>query len=106
MKQANYDDLRAIVTRPGVTRRSFSSPGTTLAWTSLEPGHTPRPHSHPHEQVVVVEQNRDGQLRSLIALETGIARERMISVLDYGGLPLTADYVVQSVSEHLAGVAV
>ncbi len=59
-----------------------------------------------HEQVVVVEQNRDGQLRSLIALETGIARERMISVLDYGGLPLTADYVVQSVSEHLAGVAV
>ena len=59
-----------------------------------------------HEQVVVVEMNRDGQLRSLLALETGMARDRMISVLEYGGLPLTADYVVKSVSEHLTGVAV
>jgi quercetin dioxygenase-like cupin family protein len=52
MKQANYEALRPVVTRPGVTRRSFSGRGTTLAWTALEPGHTPRPHSHPHEQVV------------------------------------------------------
>ncbi|HTI65001.1 MAG TPA: hypothetical protein VL524_15855, partial [Gemmatimonadaceae bacterium] len=41
--------------------------------------------------------NRDGQLRSLLAIETGIARDRMISVLDYGGLPLTADRVVHGV---------
>ena len=33
----------------------------------------------------VVEQNRDAQLRSLLAIETGIARDRMTSVLDYGG---------------------
>ena len=50
-----------------------------------------------HPKCYVVEQNRDGQLRSLLALETGIARDRMISVLDYGGLPLTADRVVAGI---------
>ena len=52
-----------------------------------------------HERCYVVEQNRDGQLRSLLALETGIARDRMTSILDYGGLPLTADRVVRGVLE-------
>jgi 2-oxoglutarate ferredoxin oxidoreductase subunit alpha len=51
-----------------------------------------------HEPCYVVEQNRDGQLRSMLAIETGIARDRMISILDYGGLPLTADRVVSGVS--------
>ena len=50
-----------------------------------------------HARCFVVEQNRDGQLRSLIALETGIARDRMISILDYGGLPLTAQIVLSAV---------
>jgi 2-oxoglutarate ferredoxin oxidoreductase subunit alpha len=50
-----------------------------------------------HEPCYVVEQNRDGQLRTLLAIETGIARDRMISILDYGGLPLTADRVVRGV---------
>ena len=50
-----------------------------------------------HGRCYVVEQNRDGQLRTLLAIETGIARDRMMSVLDYGGLPLTADRVVNGV---------
>ena len=32
-----------------------------------------------HERCYVVEQNRDGQLRSLFAIETGVARDRMTS---------------------------
>ena len=48
-------------------------------------------------RIYVVEQNRDGQLRSLLAIETGVARDRMTSILDYGGLPLTADRVVRGV---------
>jgi 2-oxoglutarate ferredoxin oxidoreductase subunit alpha len=52
-----------------------------------------------HERCFVVEQNRDGQLRSLIAIETGLARDSMLSILDYGGLPLTADRVVSGVME-------
>jgi 2-oxoglutarate ferredoxin oxidoreductase subunit alpha len=50
-----------------------------------------------HERCFVVEQNRDGQLRSLIAIETGVAPERMSSVLAYGGFPLSASQVVNSV---------
>jgi len=50
-----------------------------------------------HDRCYVVEQNRDGQLRSLLAIETGVARDRMTSILDYGGLPLTADRVVRGV---------
>jgi len=50
-----------------------------------------------HPRCYVVEQNRDGQLRSLIAIETGIARDAMTSILDYGGMPLTADRVVDGV---------
>ena len=52
-----------------------------------------------HERCFVVEQNRDAQLRSLLAIETGIARDRMTAVLDYGGLPLTASFVVDEVSK-------
>jgi 2-oxoglutarate ferredoxin oxidoreductase subunit alpha len=54
-----------------------------------------------HETCFVVEQNRDGQLRSLIALETEVAIERMIPVLHYGGFPLSAGQVVQALNEFL-----
>jgi 2-oxoglutarate ferredoxin oxidoreductase subunit alpha len=59
-----------------------------------------------HERIFVVEQNRDGQLRSLLAIETGIARDRMTSVLDFGGLPLTAPIVVRAITKHLEPAAV
>ncbi len=57
-----------------------------------------------HASVFVVEQNRDAQLRSLLAIELGIPRDNMISILDYGGMPLTAKVVVNAVSNHKAQV--
>ena len=57
-----------------------------------------------HDRLFVVEQNRDAQLRSLLALETGIARDAMTPVLDYGGLPLTAAAVVDGITSRLEGV--
>ncbi|MDE3052635.1 MAG: 2-oxoacid:acceptor oxidoreductase subunit alpha [Gemmatimonadota bacterium] len=59
-----------------------------------------------HEFVFVVEQNRDAQLRAMLAIETGVPRDHMIPVLDYGGLPLTAGRVVGAVTAHLEGAAV
>ncbi len=50
-----------------------------------------------HATNYVVEQNRDAQLRSLLAIETGKPRDEMIPVLDYGGMPLTADKVVRAI---------
>jgi 2-oxoglutarate/2-oxoacid ferredoxin oxidoreductase subunit alpha len=46
-----------------------------------------------HPSCVVVEQNRDGQLRSLLAVETGAPIERLRSVRLYGGLPATVHEV-------------
>ncbi len=57
-----------------------------------------------HETCYVVEQNRDGQLRSLLGLETGVARNRLHSILDYGGLPLTAEIVMQGVTQQQEAV--
>ena len=57
-----------------------------------------------HERIFVVEQNRDGQLRAMLAIETGTPRDRMIDVLDYAGLPLTAKVVVNAVVSQFAGV--
>ena len=54
-----------------------------------------------HRRCFVVEQNRDAQLRSLLVIETGTPPEKMIPVLDYGGLPLTAGYVVSEISRQL-----
>jgi 2-oxoglutarate ferredoxin oxidoreductase subunit alpha len=54
-----------------------------------------------HPVTFVVEQNRDAQLRSLLAIETGKPRDEMTSVLDYGGMPLTAGKVVGEVLKHV-----
>ena len=48
-----------------------------------------------HELVFVVEQNRDAQLRSLLVLETAVPKEKLRSVLAYGGFPLQATQVVE-----------
>ena len=53
-----------------------------------------------HETVFVVEQNRDAQLRSLLTIETGVPRDRLTPILDYGGLPLTAERVTGDVARH------
>jgi hypothetical protein len=48
---------------------------------------------------VVVEQNRDGQLRTLLTLETPVPKEKLRSVLAYGGYPLSAEDVVDGVTK-------
>src|SRR6185503_3148506 len=48
-----------------------------------------------HDVNYIVEQNRDHQLKSLIALETGVPKEKLKSLLYYGGFPLSAGSVVE-----------
>jgi 2-oxoglutarate ferredoxin oxidoreductase subunit alpha len=59
-----------------------------------------------HDKHIVIEQNRDGQLRSLLILETEIAPERLLSLREYGGLPLGTNQVVEGVLELLQGAEV
>ncbi|CAN5171655.1 2-oxoacid:acceptor oxidoreductase subunit alpha [soil metagenome] len=54
-----------------------------------------------HDVNFVVEQNRDGQLRSLLLLETGVSPDRLASVRYYGGLPLSAHHVIEGVTERV-----
>ncbi|HEU5186725.1 MAG TPA: 2-oxoacid:acceptor oxidoreductase subunit alpha [Gemmatimonadaceae bacterium] len=53
-----------------------------------------------HSRLFVVEQNRDAQLRALLTLETGIPRDSMTPVLDYGGVPLSAAPIVERVKHE------
>jgi 2-oxoglutarate ferredoxin oxidoreductase subunit alpha len=46
-----------------------------------------------HERLIVVEQNRDAQMRSLLMVEAGIPGEKLIPALSYDGQPLTAEFV-------------
>lgn len=50
-----------------------------------------------HNFCFVVEQNRDAQLRSLLVLETAVSKDRLRSVLSYGGFPLSARHVVEPI---------
>jgi 2-oxoglutarate ferredoxin oxidoreductase subunit alpha len=58
-----------------------------------------------HEMNFVVEQNRDGQLRSLLMLETGVPVERLESVRYYGGFPMSAHHVMSGVRAKLEKAA-
>ena len=54
-----------------------------------------------HERTFVVEQNRDGQLRSILVTEVPFPGERLESVRRFGGLPLSATDVVEQIQEKL-----
>jgi 2-oxoglutarate ferredoxin oxidoreductase subunit alpha len=57
-----------------------------------------------HEFCFVVEQNRDSQLKSMLILETTTPKEKLQSVLVYGGFPLSARTVVDEITRQLARV--
>ena len=50
-----------------------------------------------HDEVFVVEQNRDGQLRSLLINEGGVDPSRLTAVLHYEGAPITARFIIDKV---------
>ena len=54
-----------------------------------------------HDFVYVVEQNRDGQLRSLIVNECGIDPVRLVPILHYDGTPITARFIEKAIGDHL-----
>src|SRR6266542_855432 len=58
-----------------------------------------------HDVNFVVEQNRDGQLRSLLLLDTGVAVEKLESVRYYGGFPMSAHHVITGVKAKLERAA-
>jgi 2-oxoglutarate ferredoxin oxidoreductase subunit alpha len=56
-----------------------------------------------HDQVFVVEQNRDGQLRTLIMNEGGVDPAKLVAVNHYDGTPITARFIAGEVAARMTG---
>jgi 2-oxoglutarate ferredoxin oxidoreductase subunit alpha len=54
-----------------------------------------------HDQIFVVEQNRDAQMRSLLMVEANIPGDKLIAALSYDGTPTTAAFVRAAVLKRL-----
>ena len=54
-----------------------------------------------HDEVFVVEQNRDAQMRSLLINELAVAPSKLFAVLHYDGTPITARFITQAIQRHI-----
>lgn len=52
-----------------------------------------------HELNIVIEQNRDAQLHTLLVVETPLTKDKLHSLLNYDGLPLTAEFICEAVQK-------
>jgi 2-oxoglutarate/2-oxoacid ferredoxin oxidoreductase subunit alpha len=55
-----------------------------------------------HDKVLVVEQNRDAQMRTLLIHEFDLNPARVLPVLHYDGTPITARFISTAIQGHLA----
>ena len=49
-----------------------------------------------HDKVFVAEQNRDGQMRTMLINELEVNPAKLIRVLHYDGTPITARFIIRS----------
>jgi 2-oxoglutarate/2-oxoacid ferredoxin oxidoreductase subunit alpha len=54
-----------------------------------------------HDQVFVIEQNRDAQMRFLLTNECNIDPAKFISLLHWDGAPVTARFIIKEISERM-----
>jgi len=52
---------------------------------------------HDHDEIYVVEQNRDAQMRTLLINELDINPSKLKKVLNYDGMPITADFIASTI---------
>ena len=58
-----------------------------------------------HERVFVVEQNRDAQMRTLMASDLSLDPAKLTSILHYGGAPITARFIADAIIGRLRPAA-
>jgi 2-oxoglutarate ferredoxin oxidoreductase subunit alpha len=54
-----------------------------------------------HDQVFVVEQNRDAQMHSLLVNELDVDPARLVRVLHFDGTPITGRFIVGAIAQHV-----
>ena len=55
-----------------------------------------------HNKVFVIEQNRDAQMKSLLLIELSADPNKLISILNYDGMPITADHILKKIKKNLS----
>jgi 2-oxoglutarate ferredoxin oxidoreductase subunit alpha len=65
-------------------------------------GHEVEEFAAQHDLVFVVEQNRDGQLRTLLMNECEIDPAKLVPVLHYDGSPINARFIIGEISTRLS----
>jgi len=55
-----------------------------------------------HDKVFVAEQNRDGQMRTLLINELEINPAKLVRVLHYDGTPITARFIIRTIHNSVA----
>ncbi len=55
-----------------------------------------------HDHVLLVEQNRDAQMRTILMSELDIDPARIVSVLHYDGTPITGRFIHREFAKHMA----
>lgn len=73
--------------------RAFPFPAAVLAFIEA------------HEQVFVVEQNRDAQMRSLLVNELEVAPAKLTKILHFDGTPITARFITEAITRHVHALA-
>ncbi|MEO8037365.1 MAG: 2-oxoacid:acceptor oxidoreductase subunit alpha [Betaproteobacteria bacterium] len=74
--------------------RAFPFPGAVLDFIDA------------HDQLFVVEQNRDAQMRTLLINELEIDPARLAKVLHFDGTPITARFIASAITRHVHALAV
>ncbi len=59
-----------------------------------------------HEQVFVVEQNRDAQLRTLLMVEGDLDAAKLVRVLHWDGSPITARIIADAIAEKVSALKI
>jgi 2-oxoglutarate ferredoxin oxidoreductase subunit alpha len=54
-----------------------------------------------HDFVFILEQNRDAQMKKLLVSEENLDVSKLISLLNYDGMPLTANFIVDNITESV-----
>ena len=57
-----------------------------------------------HEKVFVIEQNRDAQMKSLLLIELVANHQKIISVLNYDGMPITAENIFNQITNQISSL--
>ena len=57
-----------------------------------------------HDLLFIVEQNRDGQMRTLLMAEGVIMPDKLVSILCFDGQTITASFITNKINAHISGI--